>query len=64
MQRFTIESTGNGATYIITRLADGASVFLQGDDAVQFGKSLETTSARFTDDDAAGLYECLMPAAK
>lgn len=38
--RYKIDSTGNGATFTITRLADGKSVFLQGDDAKTFGDAL------------------------
>ncbi len=38
---YTINSEGNGARVTITRLADGASVFLQGDDAVSFIDAVE-----------------------
>lgn len=33
---YTIESHGNGLAYAITRESDGASVFIQGDDASMF----------------------------
>lgn len=49
--RYRIESTGNGAFWTITRLADGATLFLQGDDALAFGKRLESTTESFSDDD-------------
>lgn len=58
--RYKIKSTGNGAFYTITRLSDGACVFLEGDDALEFEKSLETTNERFTDDDVCALYDDVM----
>lgn len=41
MPRYKIESTGNGLYYTITRLADGKTLFLQGDDANAFGDLIE-----------------------
>ena len=38
--RYRISSLGNGAFLTITRVADGASVFLQGDDARRFRAEL------------------------
>ena len=53
---FEIESYGNGFAYQIVREADGASVFLQGDDAIRLGQELDHTTERFTDEDVASQY--------
>ena len=53
---FEIESHGNGFAYQIVRRADGASVFLQGDDAIRLGQELDQTTERFTDGDVASQY--------
>ena len=53
---FEIESFGNGFAYQIVRKADGAIVFLQGDDAIRLGQELDQTSERVTDDDVASQY--------
>ena len=49
MAKYKIESRGHRAFMTITRLADGASVFLQGDDALELGRKLEATHAAWTD---------------
>ena len=49
--RYKIETTHNGAFYTITRLADGASIFLQGDDAVLFGDRIEGLPAGSEEED-------------
>lgn len=51
-----IESFGNGFAYQIVRNADGATVFLQGDDALRLGQELDQTTERFTDADVAWRY--------
>ena len=60
MPRYQIDSTGNGAFFTITRLTDGATVFFQGDDAVQFGVYLSYTNDHYTDDDLCASYQHLM----
>lgn len=55
-RRYAIHSGGNGAFFTLVRLSDGATRFLQDGDAVELGKALETTNAKFTDDDVADLY--------
>jgi hypothetical protein len=54
--RFEIESFGNGFAYQIERKADGAAVFLQGDDAIRLGQELDRTTERFTDEDVVSQY--------
>ena len=56
MPRYAITSQGNGAFYLLTRLADMKSLVLQGDDALTFGRMLETTHDGYTDDDACDEY--------
>lgn len=51
--RYEVRSSHNAAFYLITRLADSASVFLQGDDAVAFDCMMDWVDA--TDD--AGLQD-------
>jgi len=51
-----IESYGNGFAYQIVWKADGATVFLQGDDAIRLGQELDQTTERFTDADVASQY--------
>lgn len=53
---FEIESFGNGFAYRIVRKADGATVFLQGDDALRLGQELDQTTERFADEDMASQY--------
>lgn len=55
--RYQYRSEGNGARYEIKRLADGATLFLQGDDAVQFSNELDKTHDRWTDDDVCAQYD-------
>lgn len=57
MPRYTIKSSGNGAFWSVVRLADDASLFLQGDDAVIFGEKLDSTHDRYTDDDVCAEYD-------
>lgn len=40
-KRYNVQSEGNGARVLVTRLADMANLFLQGDDAGQFLAELE-----------------------
>lgn len=56
MPKYRIEPSGNGLFWTVTRLADGATLFLQGDDAAQFGRWLESTWGGFTDDDVCDKY--------
>lgn len=56
MPRYKIESTHNGAFWTITRLEDGATLALQGDDAVTFARCLEATHAGYTEDDVCDEY--------
>lgn len=56
MPRYLIRSAGNGATFTITRLADAATLSLQGDDAIQFDNELDSTHDRWTDDDVCDQY--------
>lgn len=56
MPKYRIESTGNGAFFFITRLADDSAIMIQGDDAVIFGRILANTHDKFTDDDLAAEY--------
>jgi hypothetical protein len=53
---FEIESYGNGFAFLIVRKADGASAFLQGDDAREFTEQLERTCDYCTNDNVAELY--------
>lgn len=53
---FWIESYGNGFAYQIVRKADGATVFLQGDDAISLGQELDRTTDRLTDEDVVSQY--------
>lgn len=57
MPRYRIEATGNGAFFTITRLADGAKLFLQGTDAVEFDDDLAVTNDRYTDDDLCSEHD-------
>lgn len=58
--RYKITSSGNGAFWTITRLADCASVTLQGDDAVTFSELLDATTESYTDDDLAAEYDSVL----
>ena len=60
MSRYYIKSQYNGAFFTIERLSDGASVFMQGDDADEFRWQLECTSDRFTIDDLCAQYDDVM----
>ena len=57
--RYQIDSTGNGAFWTIKRLSDGATLFLQGDDAVLFDKLLECTTDAYCDDALCDEYASL-----
>ena len=57
--RYRIESCGNGLHWEVTRLSDGATLVLQGDDALRFGRQLEATNAAYTDDDVCSEYDAL-----
>lgn len=48
--RYRIDSQGNGA-FVTIRVSDGRSVFMQGEDAVQFLEELDRTNDRYTADD-------------
>ncbi|MBX6334734.1 hypothetical protein IRY61_05375 [Candidatus Saccharibacteria bacterium] len=50
-ERYCVDSYGNGWAYAITRLEDGASVWLQDSDAVHFAEEMERTNERFTYED-------------
>ena len=54
--RYRILSKGNGAMFDITRLTDGATLFLQGGDAVEFDSELDATTERRTADDVCDDY--------
>lgn len=45
--RFKLERWGGGLSYALTRLADGASVCTQGDDAFYFGTQWDEAEAAF-----------------
>ena len=51
---FQVESWGHGLFYEVTRLADGATVFLQGEDATRLRNELERTNT--LDEDAVEKY--------
>lgn len=53
---FEIESFGKGFAYQLVRKADGAAVFLQGDDAIRLGQELDQTTERMTDEDVVSRY--------
>ena len=55
--RYKIRSTGNGSSWTITRLDDGATLFLQGDDAVEFARQLDDTTDGFDDAALCDQYE-------
>lgn len=63
MPRYEIVSRGNGATFMLTRVADGATLVLQGDDAVRFGKVLDDTSSDYPDDELCDEYSELFKGA-
>lgn len=62
MPRYKIESTGNGASFTVARLADGALLTFAGDDAIQFDDELDGTHDRWTDDDVCDQYSELFQA--
>lgn len=62
MPKYRIESSGNGLFWTGPRLADGASIFLQDDDALAFGRLLESTHAGYTDDDVCDEYDACFAA--
>ena len=53
---FEIASCGNGLIFQIVRNADGATVLLQGDDAIRLGEELDETTEHFTEEDVAAQY--------
>lgn len=53
---FTVESWGIGQFFELRRIADGATVFLQGDDALQLAYELDQTTDAYSDDDVASQY--------
>jgi hypothetical protein len=55
MPRYSIKTDGNGLTAIITRNSDGATAFLQGDDAAILLAEL-TNADNWTDDDVCDQY--------
>ncbi len=55
--KYKIESHGNGTSWLITRTADKATLFLQADDALTFGKQLESTCASYSEDDLCEEYD-------
>ncbi len=57
MLHYKTESTGNGAFWTITRFADGATLFLQGDDASAFVLKLGNTHDVYPDDDVCAEYD-------
>ena len=57
MTGYEIESTGNGATWTIKRLDDGATLFLQGDDAITFANKINDCSDDYTDEDVCAEYD-------
>jgi hypothetical protein len=60
---YSIESYGNGIVFLLVRISDGASIFLQGDDALRLSDELEQTTEWFSDDDVAEQYfESQLPA--
>jgi hypothetical protein len=61
-RRYSIKSEYNGAFYLLTRLADGATVFMQGDDADEIRCQIECVSERFTADDLCAQYDDVMSA--
>jgi len=54
--KYKIEPQFNGTMWLITRTADNARLFLQGDDALTFGKQLESTCESYSDDDVCEEY--------
>lgn len=61
-KRYKVESTGNWLFVTITRRRDGASVFLQGDEAETFMDQIDDTSV-FQLDDVCSEYDDVMQAA-
>jgi hypothetical protein len=55
--KYEIESQVNGTCWLITRRADNARLFLQGDDALTFGQQLESTSESYSEDDVCEQYD-------
>jgi hypothetical protein len=51
--RYRIEMQSNIPTFLVTRLADGAELFLQGDDAIRFDCELD---AAWQQDDVCDEY--------
>ena len=56
MPRYEIVSSGRGLFWTVTRLTDGAQLFLQGDDAEYFGTQLDATHASYDEDDVCDEY--------
>lgn len=59
-KRYSVDSMGNGAFVTVTRLTDGASVFMQGDDAVTFREELDAAGEIYTADDVCSEYDEVM----
>lgn len=59
-RNYEITSYGNGLSYVITRLSDGKSVSIQGDDAPTFRTEWEHCSHRYTMDDLCSEYDHVM----
>ncbi len=57
MPFYEIESTGNGAFWTVTRLADGAALFMQGDEANAFASKIGNTHDAYTEDDVCVEYD-------
>lgn len=55
--KYRIVSFGKGAAFTITRVADGKSVSLQGDDAVQFDNELDALRQGMSFDRACEDYD-------
>jgi len=53
---FEIESFGNGFAYEIVRKVEGASIFIQGEDAIRLSQELDQTTECFTDEDVVSQY--------
>lgn len=59
-ERYCIDSHGNGFAYEITRLEDGATLWLQDQDAAYFAENMERTNERYTIENVCDEYAVLM----
>ena len=57
MPDYQIETIDNGAFVSVIRCHDGASLWLQGEDAVRFCEELGETTDVFVDDDVCRQYD-------